>query len=258
MTDDLPSLILHIPHSSTLIPEDVRASIVLSDAELAEELLVMTDHFLDDLFRLPGGASRIIYPVSRLVVDPERFVDDALEVMASLGMGVIYTRTSRGAVLRHPPTPGLRKAWITRFYEPHHRELSAAVAYRLAAHGYCLIVDCHSFASAPLPHELDQDPSRPDICIGTDPVHTPPALTELATSLFRAAGLTMAVNRPFSGAIVPSSHQGLTPSVHSIMIEVNRRLYMDERAGERSRQFGEVARLVTSVLAGFSEQGCWG
>jgi N-formylglutamate amidohydrolase len=253
MTDDLPSLILHIAHSATAIPEDVRKTILLSDAELAGELLGMTDHFTDELFRLPGAAARLIYPVSRLVLDPERFTDDAQEVMAARGMGAIYTRTSRGTVLREPPAQGLREEWIARFHAPHHRALAAAVQYRLSAHGHCLIVDCHSFASAPLPYELDQDPSRPEICIGTDPVHTPPALTELATSLFRSAGLTVAVNRPFAGSLVPASHYRLVPAVHSIMIEVNRALYMDERTGAQAAGFGAVASLLASVLARLRE-----
>ena len=53
----------------------------------------MTDHFTDELFAGSSGTARVVYPVSRLVVDPERFVDDAQETMVSRGMGVIYTKT---------------------------------------------------------------------------------------------------------------------------------------------------------------------
>lgn len=38
--------------------------------------------------------------VSRLVVDPERFTDDAQEPMAAVGQGAVYTRTSDGSALR--------------------------------------------------------------------------------------------------------------------------------------------------------------
>ena len=38
-----------------------------------------------------------MFPVSRLVVDPERFIADPMECV---GMGVVYTRTSNGEVLR--------------------------------------------------------------------------------------------------------------------------------------------------------------
>jgi N-formylglutamate deformylase len=55
---------------------------------------------------------------------------------------------------------------------PHHLALSRAVEDELNAQGLSLIVDCHSFPSTPLPYEMDQDPSRPDICIGVDHFHS--------------------------------------------------------------------------------------
>ena len=87
-------IVVHVPHSTTLIPDDVRQQIVLDDEQLANELLCMTDRYVDELFALPASEARAIaYPVSRLVCDPERFESDAEEPMAQRGMGVIYTAT---------------------------------------------------------------------------------------------------------------------------------------------------------------------
>jgi len=58
-------MILHIPHASFLIPENLRSQILLSDNELAEELLLMTDWFVDALFEFPA-ASVVRFPISRL------------------------------------------------------------------------------------------------------------------------------------------------------------------------------------------------
>jgi len=221
-----PNVVLHIPHSSTVVPDDVRMDIVLSDEALAAELLAMTDHFTDELFTRPGGAKRAVYPVSRLVVDPERFDDDAQEVMVSRGMGAIYTSTSAGAVLRHAPGAFSRAELLRRFYAPHHAKLTSAVRESLRDHGPCLIVDCHSFPSAPLSYELDQGLERPDICIGTDSFHTPTSLSDMVCELFRACGYTLEMNRPFAGSLVPSAYYAKDARVSSIMIEVNRGLYM--------------------------------
>ena len=52
-----PELLLHIPHSSTVIPDGVRDyQFVLSDAEVERELLLMTDdRYVDELFALPAA-----------------------------------------------------------------------------------------------------------------------------------------------------------------------------------------------------------
>lgn len=90
-------MILHIPHSSKLIPEDLRRQFVLSDKELERELLLMTDSYTDDLFSsVDENDIAIIYPVSRLIIDPERFIDDNQEPMSEKGMGVVYTKNSNG------------------------------------------------------------------------------------------------------------------------------------------------------------------
>jgi len=231
------------------VPADVRATLILSDADLGTELVRMTDSYTDQQFELPASATRIVFPVSRLVVDPERFVDDAQESMAARGMGVVYTRTSNGRPLRRSLSPEERKLLIRTYYEPHHDRLTRAVDDALEHSGRCLILDCHSFPSVPLPYELDQSRVRPDICVGTDEYHTPDRLAEVATALFSGQGFRVLLNRPFSGALVPMSHYRKEPRVWSLMIEVNRALYMDEFTGDRSAQFDSVRRRLGAILA---------
>jgi N-formylglutamate amidohydrolase len=224
--------VIHVPHASVWVPDDVRACFQLSGAELERELLAMTDRFTDELFALPPEmAQSVAYGVSRLVVDPERFVDDDVEPMAFRGMGVIYTCTSDRRVLRAPPSPGERRELLQRFYFPHHQRLGDAVDAALEAHAACLILDGHSFPSRALPYEEDADAERPEICVGTNSVHTPAWLREAAVAAFEAEGFRVALNTPFAGALVPEKHAGKDLRVGSVMIEVNRGLYMDEANG---------------------------
>jgi N-formylglutamate amidohydrolase len=209
----------------------------------------MTDWFTDELFSLPAHeASTIRFPVSRLVVDPERFVDDAQEPMAVRGMGVIYTKTADGHPPRALPTPEERRELLDRFYHPHHQRLVEAVQGAVDRNRACLVIDCHSFPSVALPCDLDQAPDRPDICIGTDSFHTPDWLAPLAADRFVAAGLTVAVNRPYSGALVPAAFYGRDRRVSSLMIEVSRRRYMQEAGGERAEAFDDTAGIVQGVV----------
>jgi N-formylglutamate deformylase len=240
-------MILHIPHASIAIPDDIRPSILLSDAGLHAELLRMTDRYTDELFDPPIVCTRIIAPVSRLVCDVERFPDDRDEPMAARGMGAIYIRTSDERDLRSLNTDE-RQALIDRFYTPHHAALYAAVTDELIHEDTVLIIDCHSFSSAPLPHEPDQSPDRPQICIGTDPFHTPPMLADTAAMFFRDHGFTVALNTPFSGALVPLDFYRHTPEIHSLMIECNRSLYMDENTGEKTGGFAGLKAALDAFL----------
>ncbi|MGE5357489.1 MAG: N-formylglutamate amidohydrolase [Bacteroidales bacterium] len=78
--------------------------------------------------------------------------------------------------------------------------------------------------TAPLPYENEQRADRPDICLGTDDFHTPKWLADLARRLVEGEGWTVALNRPFAGALVPSPFHGHHRRVRALMIEVNRRL----------------------------------
>ena len=172
-------MVVHVPHASTLIPPAIREQILLDDAELAREIVRLTDWHVDDLFdwTLELGATLFVNQLSRLVFDPERFADDEQEPMAKVGQGVVYTHSTQGELLAEI-TPEERAKRIRDLYEPYHEALSAVVSDALERFGTCLILDCHSFATVPLPSELDQAPDRPDVCIGTDGFHTPAELVE--------------------------------------------------------------------------------
>jgi N-formylglutamate deformylase len=252
--------VLHIPHSSRQIPADERQAIRLDDAALDTELLRMTDAYTDELFPVtPVEADRVVFPISRLVCDVERFPSDEDEPMTARGMGVSYVRTSFGDVLRAEPDAAHRRALLDRWYWPHHATLERAVNDVVTRLGACLIVDCHSFASVALPYELDQTSDRADICVGTDSFHTPPAVRDAIVQAAQREGYSVAVDVPFAGALVPLSAYGKDRRVLSVMIEVNRHLYMDEETGQKTRAFelvrAAVGRLIVSAANAVAEAG---
>ena len=209
----------------------------------------MTDSYTDELFAPKSEYMQtVVFPVSRLALDPERFEDDAQEVMAERGMGVIYARTSDGLLLREAPTENERKILIERYYKPHHLKLQESVDVCLQSFGRCVIFDCHSFPSVPLPYEDDQNPDRPDICIGTDEFHTPDALCQILKEAVARNGLSCEINRPFSGSIVPGKYYRRNSNVNSIMFEVNRGLYMNEKTGEKGVGFEKHQKTIGAIL----------
>lgn len=248
--DSSKALVGNIPHSSIYSPPDSRSAFVLGPDELRAEAALMADLYTDELFScVPElGGTAVVNVVSRLVVDTERFESDDEEVMSLKGMGVIYTKTADGRKLRETPGARERDHLLGRFYRPYHSALEREVEAALNSFGSCLIIDCHSFSSIPLPYESNRDADRPDICLGTDERHTPPSLVQAAVNYFNSRGLSTALNRPFGGTYVPLKFYRKDLRVKSIMIEVNKRLYMDEKTLEKRPGFDEVRAILRGLL----------
>ena len=92
-----------------------------------------------------------------------------------------------------------------------------------------------AFRRIPLPHEQDQAGHRADICIGTDAFHTPLLIHDAIVAAVEEEGLSVTVDAPFAGALVPLSSYGKDGRILSVMIEVNRSLCMDEHSGLKRR-----------------------
>ena len=114
--------------------------------------------------------------------------------------------------------------------------------------GSCLIVDCHSFPSVALPYEVDQTEQRADFCVGTDPFHTPSPIRDAIVAAANDLGYSITVDAPFSGALVPLAFYRKNHRVRSVMIEVNRRMYMDENSGLKNREFEQVRGAVGQLI----------
>jgi len=238
-------LVAHVPHASTFIPLAARELISLDDAALGRELARMTDWHTEDLFSwvLDLGGSMFVNRASRLVMDPERFADDADEPMSSVGQGVVYTKTADGEPLSRID-PSERERRVRDLYWPYHAALTDLVTSMLDEFGRCTILDCHSFPSVPLPSEDDKAPNRPDICIGTDDFHTPPALADALEESLAREGFRVGRNSPFGGSLVPLRYWCNDPHVTSVMIELRRDLYCDEATGERAPNYAGVREAV--------------
>ena len=234
-------IVLHIPHSSLAIPEDAKHQ--YETGFLEKELLLMTDRYTDELFDLPFTS--IVFPVSRLFCDVERFRDDSQEEMARKGIGVVYTKTHNGVEYRKVSAEEKTEI-LTRWYDIHHQKLEQLVDKKLSQFGEALIIDCHSFNPYPLPHESDKT-ERPDICLGVDEFHTDEKLALYLKESFENRNYTVKINSPFCGTIGPLKHYGKDKNVGSVMIEVNRKLYMNAN-GEKTEGFERLKKDLEEII----------
>ena len=76
----MKNILIHIPHSSYLIPEEYKRLFLLKGGNLKQEQIKMTDSYTDELFNI-RWIKQHIFPISRLICDVERFRNEEDEEM---------------------------------------------------------------------------------------------------------------------------------------------------------------------------------
>lgn len=205
----MTALVIHVPHAATAIPADVRDQFLPNEPALAAEARESADLHTDALARAAWPEAEIIEaPVSRLVVDVERFPDDAMEPMAKVGRGMIYNMTHDGRSLRRDISFEGRRALRSHWWDPHWERLRGAAAGRV-------LIDLHSYPRAPWAVEADPSAPRPEIDLGASEGITPPEWLAAMRNHFEAAGYEVGVNTPYEGVIDAGARA-------AVMLEVRR------------------------------------
>ena len=147
----------------------------------------------------------MVFPYSRFVCDAERLEDDPLE---EIGQGIIYKEY--GYHKRNDMNEKQIKETL-RLWEQHQKSLKKHIKSPNT-----VLIDCHSFPS---------DLSDCNICIGhNDDWSYNGKIVNGIVKIFKSRGYTVEINKPFSNSITPQMPFPYT----SVMIEVNKRVYMNE------------------------------
>ena len=143
---------------------------------------------------------------------------------------------------RLPVDEALRR--IESLYKPYHRALRQLFGKLHRSFGAAILVDCHSMPSTAGGHE---ERARPQFVIG-DRYGTSCVglLSETVEETLRGFGYTVSRNKPYAGGFITEHYGNPAAGLHTIQIEINRALYMDER---RHRPTAGFARLAAHLEA---------
>ena len=102
------------------------------------------------------------------------------------------------------------------------------------------------------------DKALSDICIGTDEVFTPQCLAESAKRVFSGAGYRVAENYPYSGCMIPEDvlKRQERQRFSSIMIEVNKSVYLDEKETVVEENVDFIRRLLRKLILEYEKSLC--
>jgi N-formylglutamate deformylase len=135
-----------------------------------------------------------------------------------------------------------RIEWL---YKPYHRALRRLVTQIHRDFGTAVLVDVHSMPSAAGPRD---DRPRADVVIG-DRYGTSclPVIADTIEEALRDLGYTISRNKPYAGGFITEHYGNPASGLHTVQLELNRALYMDERRLERTESFATVAQHLEMV-----------
>lgn len=247
-TDLKDFFVFHIPHSSLNIPD--YTGYLLSKSEIHKENIKLSDLGTDEIFNFNNTSKIItnektfIFPYSRLYCDVERLPDD-LEQMFKQGRGFYYTKTDDGRELRDLTN----KENVSNLFTEYHENFKRVVLEKVKNIGTCTIIDCHSFSERPFETDIDfgSGLTRPDFCLGTNS-HTPRWLVSGIYNKLKTKGYTVTENFPYTSSIVPLSEFEKNKGINSIMIEVNRKLFICKKGLPIKSKVKKLNILMKSIL----------
>ncbi|MDP9970573.1 N-formylglutamate deformylase [Variovorax paradoxus] len=238
-------LVLDSPHSGTVYPEDFRPACDLATLRRAEDTHVEKLY----AFAPEMGAAWIEAHFPRSYLDANRDtteLDTALldgpwtgplsadpRVLAKvrLGKGLVWKLTDEGLpIYDRLLTVDEVRARIDNCWRPYHAAVAEAIDAAHARHGYSIHINCHSMPAVAGSHATDfPGLVHADFVIGDrDGSTADPALSQSICAHLRARGYSVDYNHPYKGVELVRRHGRPAEHRHSIQVEVNRKLYMDE------------------------------
>ena len=255
-------LVLDSPHSGEAVPNDFCSNVPKS------AWLHAADRYVDQLF---GEASSHGIPLlcaqfPRIYLDANRAVDDldpaslidgwdrplAPSAKARLGKGLVWINVPPNAdpLYDFPLTRDAVRRRIDGCYHPYHKALTALIDRAHAHHGYALHLNCHSMQSiSNSMHEEGAGVPRPDFILSDREGTTcAPVLIETVRDHLAARGFRVEVNTLYKGAEIVRRHGRPDEGRHSLQIEINRGLYMDETTLAKAEGFFGLKATLTDLI----------
>ena len=259
-------LVLDSPHSGTDYPADFAHQADPSRLRSAE------DSHVHDLFTsaLDQGAVMLDALFPRSYIDPNRAQNDFLPaslvaaeadhlpfqleptVKSDLGIGLIWMRVPPDGEPMYPQ-PLVAATVLQRlagYYQPYHAALRECLDRTHRTFGRVFHINCHSMSNqASAMSTQPKGTRRPDFVIGDrDGTSCDPLLTQILYEFLTAQGYQVTINDPYKGVELVRAYSDPVHDRHSVQLEINRQLYMDETSREKNSDFGKIQIVLKQAI----------
>ena len=245
-------VVFDIPRSGAEYPRAFRPAAPFADVQRSISM------YVEEAYEgvTEAGATWLYACFPNVFIDPNRHeldIDpDAIEgewpeplqpgAKTRMGIGLI-PMVCAGTTRLYParlPVAEVR-ARIDDYYRPYHAELARLLRGHRERHGIALHMSCHSMPAIAAAGQADAGQHRSDFDLGDRNGTTCGAeVVDLVGSVLRGFGYRVTNNAHFIGAECVRRHGAPQQGIHSLQIEMNRSLYMDEAARTRRPELATV------------------
>jgi N-formylglutamate deformylase len=259
-------LVLDSPHSGTYYPPDFGFACDLALLRRAE------DTHVDKLYSFAGelGCAWVEAHFPRSYLDANRNLTevdpdmlngawpDAVEISDAavlskrrLGKGLIWRATDDGEPLyqRKLSVEEVQQR-IVRCWKPYHAAVKDAIDAAHAWHGYSIHINCHSMPEVAGSHATDfPGVKHPDFVLGNrDHSTSSEAVLLFIQKHLAQMGFSVALNHPYKGVELVRRYGEPAKHRHSVQIEINRGLYMNEKTLELTEGFAPLRENLKQLV----------
>jgi N-formylglutamate amidohydrolase len=225
------------------------------------------DLYVDDLFGAAPehGASLLAALFPRSYIDVNRTLDDLDPALldepwpgpldpgekTKLGIGLVRRFAKPGLpVYERKLSVAEVEARIARYYRPYHAALDAICDRLHGKFGVVWHVNCHSMQSTGSAMTSDgPGAARAAFVLGDrDGTTCEPELTDFVRRVLTGRGYEVKVNDPYKGVELVRRHGRPAANRHSLQIEINRGLYMNEATLEKSAGYDRLKADLTHLV----------
>ena len=260
--DPVVPLLLDSPHSGRMFPSDFDAIVSAHDLRDGE------DCFIDELY-LPAtehGVSLIAAQVPRTYIDPNRHAGDIdLDLIeggvwphevvpsgkAKIGKALIWRTLDDGRpIYGRKLTVAEVQARIERCHTPYHHAVASRIEAAHARFGVSYHINCHSMnAVAGVQGEGGVGSARADIVLGDrDGTTCEAGFTEFVREVLSGMGYDVKVNDPYKGVELVRAYSNPVQGRHSLQLEINKRLYVDQITCEKTAGFDGLQKNLQTLV----------
>jgi N-formylglutamate amidohydrolase len=250
-------LVFDSPHSGSHYPEDFRFCCPLDLLRTAE------DSYVDELYAAAPefGATLIGAQFPRSYVDPNRAADDLDPALFDgpwpQPLSPSHRTRSGLGLVRRVARPGIpiydRKLTIAEvrtriehYHAPYHRVLDETCDRLHRKFGTVWHINCHSMPSQ---RSGKKGGHCADFVLGDrDGTTCAPELTDFVARVLRGRGYTVRINEIYKGVEIVKRQGRPATRRHSLQIEVDRALYMDQKTLDKTADFARLQADTTHLI----------